>query len=104
MGWEQRRGQQYYYRKRREGGRVISEYIGQGQLAKQIAARDAQAQTQRAEEQTRLAEHQRVEETLRRLEALTAALTRATLLAEGYHTHRGEWRKKRRGKKSNAKG
>jgi len=104
MGWEQRHGKRYYYRKRRKGGRVISEYIGAGRRAEQIAARDEQAQTQRGKEWARLAEHKRVEETLRQLETLTAALTRATLLAEGYHTHRGEWRKQRHGQKNNAKG
>ena len=41
------------------------------------------------------AEYKRVGVMLDDIQALTQALTRATLLAEGYHTHRGQWRKKR---------
>ena len=30
MAWEERNGNQYYYRKRRQGNRVVSEYVGKG--------------------------------------------------------------------------
>ena len=33
MAWEERNGKSYYYQKRREGDRVVSEYIGTGELA-----------------------------------------------------------------------
>ena len=104
MGWEQRRGKRYYYRKRREGGRVVSEYFGAGLRAEQVAARDEQARRQRAEERARLTEHKQAEKVLDEYQTLAEALTRATLIGEGYHTHKGEWRKKRHDQKSNAKG
>jgi len=103
MGWEDHRGKRYYYRKRRVGKRVVSDYIGAGPYAEQVAANAARAQAQRAKAQARLTADREVEVILRKLDRLAAALTRATLLAEGYHTHRGEWRKQRHGQKNRAK-
>jgi hypothetical protein len=40
MAWEERNGRMYYYRKRREGGRVVSEYVGAGIGAEAIATMD----------------------------------------------------------------
>ena len=34
MGWEKRGNNKYYYRKKREGKRVISIYFGKGEKAK----------------------------------------------------------------------
>ena len=101
MGWEKRRGRHYYYRKRREGGRVISEYVGTGPAAELAAASDGLLQQQRAKERKARAESENVEMILDDIQALTQALARATLLVEGYHTHRGQWRKKRHGKANN---
>ncbi len=43
MGWEKRGNKQYYYRKRREGDRVVSEYLtadeAQAYLAERAAAK-----------------------------------------------------------------
>ena len=33
MSWEQRGNRRYYFRKRRQAGRVVSEYVGAGELA-----------------------------------------------------------------------
>ena len=38
MGWEIRGGKRYYYRKQREGGRVVSVYLGAGATAERLAA------------------------------------------------------------------
>ncbi|MBX7253223.1 MAG: hypothetical protein K1X50_14675 [Candidatus Promineofilum sp.] len=43
MGWETRGNGTYYYRKARDGGRVVSEYIGAGMLAEAYAELDAEA-------------------------------------------------------------
>ena len=37
MGWETRRGKQYYYRKERHAGRVRSICVGSGPLAEWVA-------------------------------------------------------------------
>ena len=55
MGWEQRSGNRYYYRKERKGRRVISTYHGRGTIAALLAELDAldreRRQRQRAEAQ-----------------------------------------------------
>ncbi len=37
MGWEERNGRLYYYEKRREGRRVVSQYVGTGTFAEACA-------------------------------------------------------------------
>jgi len=95
MTWQKRGNRRYYYRKRRHGDRVISEYIGAGQLAETAAALDD------VERQIRRAQRRRRQE-LRALDAqvnqvcdLIRALTGCVLLTNNYHTHKGQWRKKR---------
>lgn len=97
MSWEKRRSQYYYYRKRREGGRVVSEYIGTGRAAELAAASDGWLRQRRANERKAWAGIESVEMILDAIQTLTQALVRATWIAEGYHTHRGQWRKKRNG-------
>jgi len=103
MGWETRKGGgSYYTRSKREGGRVVREYVGSGELARLIAQMDELEQEQRAAGRE-LARLQRGEsdtlDTLARdaFEQVEAVL-RATLAAAGYHCHtRGQWRKRRGG-------
>ncbi len=99
MGWELRRGQRYYYRKRRVNGQVVSEYIGTGPNAEAAAAQDALEREQRAiaRQQQRAArlEHKEVDQSMAQLERTVRALMHATLLANGFHSHKGQWRKRR---------
>ena len=98
MAWEERGIQRYYYRKRREGERVVSEYIGRGPLAEGIARlevldreREEAVRQQRSAERAALdAEAAEVEA----VEGLVRTVTHAALLASGYHTHKGQWRKR----------
>jgi hypothetical protein len=99
MGWEQRRGRSYYYRKVREGGRVRSKYVGSGIVAQICAGddndkRQDQAAKRAADQATRQAEAE-IDRQLAGVELAIAAMTHATLLAAGYHQHKGQWRKKR---------
>ena len=99
--WERReRGGLYYTRTRKEGGRVVREYVGGGVLGELAARTDELKRLEREEE----AAADRVER--ERLEALdaplgemweaTEVLYRAALVAAGYRQHkRGEWRKRR---------
>jgi hypothetical protein len=99
MAWEQRRNRRYYYRKRREGKRVVSEYVGASDFAKLGEAIDAEARAEReSQRQAQRQERQQAEageRELKRLADLADDLTRAVLIASGYHTHRRQWRKAR---------
>ncbi len=99
MAWEDRNGRRYYYRKRRVGGKVRSEYIGSGPLAEAIAAMDEQERRERERHrQEERQEQEAIEELLAEVggvQEIIRALTRAMLLVEGCHTHHGTWRRKR---------
>ena len=106
MGWEQRGGGSYYYRKEREGGRVRSKYMGNGVLGQICAENDRDEQRDRtakrdADHATRKAEAE-VDRQLADAESAIAAITDAALLAGGYHKHKGQWRKRRHEKKATA--
>ena len=99
--WERReRGGPYYTRSRKEGGRVVREYVGGGVLGEIAALRDEYERRTREEEAAlEKEERQRLEELVAPVEELCEAaevLARAALVAAGYRRHnRGEWRKRR---------
>ena len=101
MGWERRkRGARYYTRTRREGGRIVREYVGAGPGAEAVALLDAIERAERRERaEAWRAERDRLEAADRavtELCELTEVLASGMLLLAGYHRHdRGEWRKRR---------
>ena len=99
MGWEERRGRLYYYRSVREGKRVRKEYRGGGALGQLLAQLDELKRLQRKEEEASWREEwdrlQRSAEFLRELEEAAEILSQAQLLADGFHKHKGEWRRLR---------
>ena len=97
MGWEDRGGQLYYYRKRRKGQVVGSEYFGSGSVADLISEMDRMDREEHRLERARRAE-QRAE--LAELDAQAAAfgsavraILSAALLISGFCPHKGQWRK-----------
>ncbi len=103
MGWEPReRGGLYYTRSRREGGRVVREYVGSGEIAEALAHADGAIRRARRLERARgRAEVERLEALAapaRELDEAAEVLVRAHLVAAGWHRHKGEWRKMRRGR------
>lgn len=102
MGWEKRGNNLYYYQKIRDGGRVVSVYVGRGKQAEMITSLDALSRQQRAlsRKKCRL-ERDRidaVDRMVRDVEDVILTLTRAALLASGCHTHHGTWRRRRNGR------
>ena len=95
MSWEQRGNRRYYYRKRRQGGRVVSEYVGAGELAGAAAALDALEREIRRAERQRRAQLRALDAQIAQVCDLIRALTDAVLLINDYHTHKVQWRKKR---------
>lgn len=99
MGWETReRGGPYYTRSRRVNGKVIREYYGGGYIGQIAAKLDEHKRCQREEEAAYWwEERERLESNaafLREVEETAEILTKASLLAAGYHTHKGEWRRR----------
>jgi len=99
MGWERRGNSRYYYRKRREGDRVVSEYVGSGPLAELASALDDLTREEQSLEREQI---QREREAIRAVDmrvedvcTVIRVLTYGALLAAGYHTHKAQWRKKR---------
>jgi hypothetical protein len=99
MAWETRAGGHYYYRVRRENGRVQRQYIGTGELAEAIAAVDridrSRRERERERERWQRAEGQAL---ARRVEEYGAAVDRCiarALVRLGYHRpQRRPWRRR----------
>lgn len=103
MGWESRGGQRRYYtRSRREGGRVVREYLGTGATAEAISQLDTLDRDRRrlnAESDHReQAQWTQAGNGLKDFCRLVSEIAADALMLAGYHRHaRGEWRKKRGG-------
>lgn len=99
MGWEQRGNGNYYYRKKRVGKRVVSEYVGGGYAAELISKIEGvdkdEKDWKRWQARKRKADDREVDMMLDELETTLEGLVTALLLTEGYHMHRGEWRRQR---------
>lgn len=99
MAFEERNGNRYYYRKERRGDKVVSEYIGTGQLADlcyqldqaRLIDRDLQRMGRRAE----TAEEALLDQSLDEITEISEAVIGSLLLINGYHQHKRQWRKRR---------
>lgn len=99
MAWETRGNNSYYYRKRRIGEKVVSEYIGKGRVAEDIVDLDL------AERQFQKEALDQEKRDFDEIEALSLQVTEAEnlikhilsiyLIASGFHKHKGQWRRKR---------
>lgn len=100
MGWERRGNGEYYYRKVRRGGRVVSEYVGCGDFASLIALLDEERRDERQEhrkaEQRNRENAKRDDCVLTLIDDMLRSLTTTALKETGYHRHKGQWRKRRR--------
>src|SRR5579884_1065856 len=107
MGWERRqRGGLYYVQRERRGDKVVSRYLGAGEVAALIAqmetGRRAEQDAEREQERQARAEIARQDQENAAYFAQVEALFRQAMEAAGYYRHnRGEWRK-RGGKRSNS--
>jgi hypothetical protein len=99
MSWEQRDGRRYYYRKKRIGKRVVSEYVGTGLLAEITADIDEEERRLKQDEAARLKAIREADKALdREIDAICAEvrdLIAVTMLATGHYAHKRQWRKRR---------
>ena len=93
------RNGRYWYRSRREGGRVICEYIGYGDTGRLSAELDNEQVRERArvrsEQQTLAAQDRELDRTLDRITEQLRGLVDTALVVSGYHKHSGTWRQAR---------
>jgi hypothetical protein len=102
MAWEQRGNKDYYYRKKRDGDRVISEYMGHDVAGQLYSEQDRQEREkflalQRMWREQK-SEFEETDQDCEFLQVLVRGLVHATFLSSGYHPYKGEWRKKRHAK------
>lgn len=99
MAWESRGDRRFYYRYQRDGRNVRKIYCGAGEAAKRAAAEDVAKKEKRAADRAELAVFQAklaaVDQLAEEIEQGVDLLTEATLLALGFHQHRGQWRLRR---------
>jgi len=98
VAWERRGNQRYYYRFRRDGGRVVKQYLGCGAAAEAAAAEDAvrraerRAQLQAARDLTRT--YLPLITNLATLKDAFDAAFHAAATATGHYKHKRQWRKR----------
>jgi hypothetical protein len=100
MALEKRDGNLYYYRSVRDSeGHPKKVYVGAGEFARIASEQDTIRRTaQEGERERQRAEIERIEALTAQLvemDEATEILARATLVAAGYHRHKGEWRRER---------
>lgn len=96
MALETRRnGNLYYYRKRREGDRVVSEYVGSGEVA-YLADHLAKQQRQAEREMMTAvqATDKEIDSALDSHSRAVDALVESHLQMLGFHKHNRQWRRK----------
>jgi hypothetical protein len=98
MAYESRGDKRYYYRKKRKGNRVISEYVGSGELADALSEIDVLEREQREidDEKQRIqrAEVAKVDDDIDAAFDLNRAAVDALFLTLGFHKHKRQWRRK----------
>ena len=99
MGCEERKGRLYYYAKEREGERVVSRYIGAGDLARVVemmeAGRREDREVEREAWRSEVAAMEREDECAEKVFAAADKMMGAALRAAGFHQHKRQWRRKR---------
>ncbi len=99
MGWKLINGHRYYYRSERRNGRVVTEYVGDGDCGQLIELQQRDFNIRRSLER---ADRQSEEEASEAGERIVAewfngvqAVADAAVAAAGFHKHRGQWRRRR---------
>ncbi len=90
MAWE--KGRKYYTRSRRDGQRVVREYVGGGLVGQLAAAEDAQRRLVSAVFRAEVTRARELAKALRESDAIDDVLVAASLEALGFHRTWRRWR------------
>ena len=88
MGWQKRNGRWFFYRSKRVDGRVITEYIGAGERAQEIIAKQEEKTAKKQAIDAANDEAAARSQHLAELDAVSDSLTSAELVREGFHQRR----------------
>ncbi len=98
MSWETRGSKQYYYRRRKVNGRVVSEYVGGGYLGVFVQQADEEkrqaAQERRQAWQATVDAAQALDAMLDEVTEAVNAYAGALMLITGHYQHNRQWRKR----------
>ncbi len=101
MGMEWRNCKLYYYRKKRRGKRVESHYIGRGEVGYSVYQHDRFKKKLASEfkkADLELIQREReTEKVIHTHQNNLRALIYASYLINGFHMHKGQWRRMRHG-------
>jgi hypothetical protein len=104
MAWETRgsnKDQRYYYRSVKVNGRVTRKYCGTGPSGEAAAREDEERREKCRQAREELVNVKQCEAEILQLMAdlshQCTLLARASLISAGFHSHRGNWRKRRHG-------
>jgi hypothetical protein len=96
MAYEKRGSKAYYYRAKKQHGRVVKEYIGRGPRAQKAALEANQRREIREQERATCERLEALETRVAQLDKLITLLALAHMIEAGlYQHHRGEWRKRK---------
>ena len=93
-----RRGN-YYYRSRRQDGLVVTDYLGSEDAGRALAELDAleqlRSRREHLEHRGRMELEASLDQCVDAVDQMIRALSDTALLSEGFHTHKGQWRRTR---------
>jgi hypothetical protein len=96
MSWETRKGNRYFYRKHRRGGRVVAEYLGRGTRALFHIVFDGADDDIDAWKRLQDKKLERgIDRRLDFLDFLVQSYVTMHLVSQGFNRHRGQWRRRR---------
>lgn len=98
MGWETRGGHRYFYQKKRENGKVVSKYLGNGLAAEICEGADSLLATWRELQKLEGQEQEDIDTAVDAFCRISRTAINGALYAVGYHRHKGQWRKRRMSK------
>ena len=103
MAWETRGNNSYYYRKKKVGGKVVSEYVGRGLLVQEIASMDSAERQRKNKEIAAMmqerSEFQLLDQRTTQATSFIKQIIEGVFLISGLHKHKGQWRKMRNGRR-----
>lgn len=93
MGWVTRGSKSYYYKSRRVGGRVETEFFS-GLYAQLAAAADEEERAERQREASILAEDDSLDRQIAEAFDAVEDLARQELEQAGFYRHKRQWRRR----------